>query len=186
MDDIADQQYVANEIAEAISNPTGFGQDVDEDDLMAELEELEQVKVFLALFADFSHLLNFAEILETIGFSNYWLGFLGGTRQAVAGRRSFARGVRADAAIAGRAVDRAAEAREGQEAGGWWFKGVGGLGERLRQCYDYSEYSDGFFLFCMSPHFFPDMNSWFLTTVKSGYSGTSSLFTPRKERQLHY
>lgn len=42
MDDIAEQQEVANEIAEAISNPTGFGQDVDEDELMAELEQLEQ------------------------------------------------------------------------------------------------------------------------------------------------
>lgn len=42
MDDIAEQQEVANEIAEAISNPTGFGQDVDEDELLAELEELEQ------------------------------------------------------------------------------------------------------------------------------------------------
>uniref|UniRef100_A0A914XFI1 Charged multivesicular body protein 4b n=1 Tax=Plectus sambesii TaxID=2011161 RepID=A0A914XFI1_9BILA len=42
MDDIAEQQEVANEIAEAISNPTGFGQDVDEDELLAELEQLEQ------------------------------------------------------------------------------------------------------------------------------------------------
>ncbi|KAF2364163.1 Snf7 family [Trinorchestia longiramus] len=42
MDDIADQQDVAREISEAISNPVAFGQDVDEDDLMAELEELEQ------------------------------------------------------------------------------------------------------------------------------------------------
>lgn len=42
MDDVAEQQEIANEIAEAISNPVGFGQDVDEDDLMAELEELEQ------------------------------------------------------------------------------------------------------------------------------------------------
>ncbi len=42
MDDISEQQEVANEIAEAISNPTSFGQDVDEDELLAELEELEQ------------------------------------------------------------------------------------------------------------------------------------------------
>lgn len=42
MDDIAEQQEVANEISDAISNPIGFGQDMDEDDLMAELEELEQ------------------------------------------------------------------------------------------------------------------------------------------------
>lgn len=42
MDDIADQQEVANEISEAISNPVGFGQDIDEDDLLDELAELEQ------------------------------------------------------------------------------------------------------------------------------------------------
>lgn len=42
MDDVAEQQEIANEISDAISNPIGFGQDVDEDDLMAELEELEQ------------------------------------------------------------------------------------------------------------------------------------------------
>ncbi|TMS33189.1 hypothetical protein L596_000956 [Steinernema carpocapsae] len=42
MEDIAEQQEVANEIAEAISNPVGFTNDVDEDDLLKELEELEQ------------------------------------------------------------------------------------------------------------------------------------------------
>lgn len=43
MDDISEQQDVANEIAEAISNPVNYpGQDIDEDDLLAELEELEQ------------------------------------------------------------------------------------------------------------------------------------------------
>ncbi|CAJ0915039.1 unnamed protein product, partial [Mesorhabditis belari] len=42
MEDIAEQQEVANEIAEAISNPVGFGRDLDEDDLMKELEQLEQ------------------------------------------------------------------------------------------------------------------------------------------------
>jgi len=42
MDDVAEQQEVANEISEAISNPVGFGHDMDEDDLLAELEELEQ------------------------------------------------------------------------------------------------------------------------------------------------
>lgn len=42
MDDIADQQDVAREISDAISNPVAFGQDVDEDELLAELEELEQ------------------------------------------------------------------------------------------------------------------------------------------------
>uniref|UniRef100_A0A1I7TUX7 Charged multivesicular body protein 4b n=1 Tax=Caenorhabditis tropicalis TaxID=1561998 RepID=A0A1I7TUX7_9PELO len=42
MEDIAEQQEVANEIAEAISNPVGFNSAVDDDDLMRELEELEQ------------------------------------------------------------------------------------------------------------------------------------------------
>jgi len=42
MDDVAEQQEIANEISDAISHPVGFGQDVDEDDLLAELEELEQ------------------------------------------------------------------------------------------------------------------------------------------------
>lgn len=43
MEDIAEQQEVANEIADAISNPVGFARDVDEDDLLKELEQLEQV-----------------------------------------------------------------------------------------------------------------------------------------------
>ncbi|XP_047469242.1 charged multivesicular body protein 4b-like [Penaeus indicus] len=42
MDDIAEQQEVAHEISEAISNPVAFGDGVDEDELLAELEELEQ------------------------------------------------------------------------------------------------------------------------------------------------
>lgn len=42
MDDIAEQQDIANEISNAISNPVAFGQDVDEDELEAELEALEQ------------------------------------------------------------------------------------------------------------------------------------------------
>ena len=41
MDDIAEQQDVAKEIAEAIANPVAFGQDFDEDELEAELDELE-------------------------------------------------------------------------------------------------------------------------------------------------
>merc|ERR1740128_504724 len=40
MDDIAEQQDVAKEISEAISNPVAFGQDYDEDDLEAELDAL--------------------------------------------------------------------------------------------------------------------------------------------------
>lgn len=42
MDDIAEQQDVAREISDAISNPVAFGQDVDEEELEKELEELEQ------------------------------------------------------------------------------------------------------------------------------------------------
>mgnify|MGYP001133229530 CR=1 FL=1 len=42
MEDIAEQQDVANEIAEAISNPVGFGSAIDDDDLLAELNALEQ------------------------------------------------------------------------------------------------------------------------------------------------
>lgn len=41
MDDISEQQQIASEISTAISNPVGFDQDVDEDDLMRELEELQ-------------------------------------------------------------------------------------------------------------------------------------------------
>ncbi|XP_068215706.1 charged multivesicular body protein 4b-like [Palaemon carinicauda] len=42
MDDIAEQQDLAKEITEAISGGLSIGDDVDEDDLLAELEELEQ------------------------------------------------------------------------------------------------------------------------------------------------
>jgi len=42
MDDISEQTEVANEISEAISTNVGFGDDIDEDELEAELEELEQ------------------------------------------------------------------------------------------------------------------------------------------------
>lgn len=42
MDDISEQQEVAREIGEALSGPVGYGADVDDDELMAELEELEQ------------------------------------------------------------------------------------------------------------------------------------------------
>lgn len=42
MMDITEQQEVAQEISDAISRPAGFGEDYDEDELMAELEELEQ------------------------------------------------------------------------------------------------------------------------------------------------
>ena len=42
MDEVREQQQIAEEISSAISNPIAFGQDVDEDELMKELEELEQ------------------------------------------------------------------------------------------------------------------------------------------------
>ncbi|KAI1720139.1 snf7 domain-containing protein [Ditylenchus destructor] len=42
MEDIAEQHEVANEIAAAISNPTGLQNDVDEDELLKELEEMEE------------------------------------------------------------------------------------------------------------------------------------------------
>lgn len=42
MDDIAEQQDVAKEISDAISNPVAFGADLDDEDLERELDELEQ------------------------------------------------------------------------------------------------------------------------------------------------
>nr|DBA24174.1 TPA: hypothetical protein GDO54_011867 [Pyxicephalus adspersus] len=42
MQDIHEQQDVAQEISEAISRPMGIGDEFDEDELLAELEELEQ------------------------------------------------------------------------------------------------------------------------------------------------
>ncbi|KAJ1192793.1 hypothetical protein NDU88_002099 [Pleurodeles waltl] len=42
MQDITEQQEVAQEISDAISRPAGFGEEFDEDELLAELEELEQ------------------------------------------------------------------------------------------------------------------------------------------------
>lgn len=42
MADITEQQELAQEISDVISRPVGFGEDYDEDELMAELEELEQ------------------------------------------------------------------------------------------------------------------------------------------------
>ncbi|XP_049895412.1 charged multivesicular body protein 4b [Epinephelus moara] len=42
MADITEQQEVAQEISDVISRPIGFGEEYDEDELMAELEDLEQ------------------------------------------------------------------------------------------------------------------------------------------------
>lgn len=45
MDDAREQLQLAEEISQIISNPIGFGQEVDEDELMKELEEIEQEKL---------------------------------------------------------------------------------------------------------------------------------------------
>lgn len=42
MDEITEQQDIAQEISDAISRPVGFGEELDEDELLAELEDLEQ------------------------------------------------------------------------------------------------------------------------------------------------
>jgi len=42
MDEVQEQQEIANEISDAISNPVGFDREFDEDELAKELEELEQ------------------------------------------------------------------------------------------------------------------------------------------------
>lgn len=42
MQDITEQQELAQEISDAISKPAPFGEEFDEDELLAELEELEQ------------------------------------------------------------------------------------------------------------------------------------------------
>nr|XP_060638877.1 transmembrane 9 superfamily member 1 [Anolis sagrei ordinatus] len=42
MAEITEQQDIAQQISDAISKPVGFGDDVDEDELLAELEEMEQ------------------------------------------------------------------------------------------------------------------------------------------------
>ncbi|XP_040566388.1 charged multivesicular body protein 4b [Lepeophtheirus salmonis] len=42
MDDIAEQQDVAKEISDAISNPVAFGSELDDDELEAELNELQE------------------------------------------------------------------------------------------------------------------------------------------------
>lgn len=62
MEDIAEQQEVANEIAEAISNPVGFRSDIDEDDLLKELEELEEV---CCIFFTFCYISLFRKILTS-------------------------------------------------------------------------------------------------------------------------
>lgn len=50
MDDIAEQHDIANEISNAISNPVGFGEDIDEDELNKELELLEEEELEKVIF----------------------------------------------------------------------------------------------------------------------------------------
>lgn len=45
MDDIREQMDLANEISSAISNPLGLDTGIDEDELAAELEQLEQAEL---------------------------------------------------------------------------------------------------------------------------------------------
>jgi charged multivesicular body protein 4 len=45
MDDISEQQQIASEIGTAISNPVGFDNDIDEDELLKELEDLQDKDV---------------------------------------------------------------------------------------------------------------------------------------------
>jgi len=45
MDQIHDQMMVANEISEAIARPILFGDELDEDELLRELEELEELEL---------------------------------------------------------------------------------------------------------------------------------------------
>src|SRR5690625_4747767 len=42
MDEVREQQQIADEISQVISSPMAFGQEVDEDELMKELEDMEQ------------------------------------------------------------------------------------------------------------------------------------------------
>ncbi|GBL89832.1 Charged multivesicular body protein 4b [Araneus ventricosus] len=51
MDEVQEQQEIANEISDAISDPVGFGRDFDEDELARELEELEQEELDEQLIA---------------------------------------------------------------------------------------------------------------------------------------
>uniref|UniRef100_A0A0N5BX74 Charged multivesicular body protein 4b n=1 Tax=Strongyloides papillosus TaxID=174720 RepID=A0A0N5BX74_STREA len=49
LEDVAEQNEIANEISDAISNPVGLRNDIDESELLAELEELEQEELEKAL-----------------------------------------------------------------------------------------------------------------------------------------
>lgn len=43
MEEIAEQHEVSNEITQAISNPIGLQNDIDDDELLKELAEMEEV-----------------------------------------------------------------------------------------------------------------------------------------------
>ncbi|XP_039603880.1 charged multivesicular body protein 4a-like [Polypterus senegalus] len=45
MTEITEQQEIGQEILDAISTPTGFADDIDEDELLSELEELKQEEI---------------------------------------------------------------------------------------------------------------------------------------------
>ena len=45
MDEIRDQMDLAGQISEAISQPAGFGAEIDEEELLQELEDLEQLEM---------------------------------------------------------------------------------------------------------------------------------------------
>ncbi|OZJ04703.1 hypothetical protein BZG36_02531 [Bifiguratus adelaidae] len=45
MDEIRDQMDIADEISNAIARPVGFGEEIDEDELLQELDELEQLEL---------------------------------------------------------------------------------------------------------------------------------------------
>ena len=66
MDDIAEQQEIANEISEAISSPMGFGEGMmDDEDLLAELEAMEQ-EVLDETVSNFNIFYNFNHIIVRI------------------------------------------------------------------------------------------------------------------------
>jgi len=47
MEEIAEQHEVSNEITQAISNPIGLQNGIDEDELLKELEEMEEVNFII-------------------------------------------------------------------------------------------------------------------------------------------
>lgn len=50
MDEVAEQQEIANEISDAISNPVGFGQDQDEVRLLASTPQDTEIYVVYCYF----------------------------------------------------------------------------------------------------------------------------------------